>query len=437
MQQTFIDLRAGDIDDSIHWALEETGRFLGADRAYLLRYDFDAKTESMTHEWNADRTEPELPTYQEVRFDLNPAGIDMSLKGEIIAVRDLNDAPEQFAGDVPFLIGSGLVSLLEFPIVIRGVTVGSLGFDWTDDSATWTDDDLPVLNLFAATFAQLLARQAAEEERERLLQQLIDVFERSPAALALIDDHGVLLQVNDELCRMVGHDASELVGQFAGVLLRPEHLERCIAWGTAFVTGDATRLQSIEAEVQTGHGQELWVDIKPRGVRGDDGELHQIVLQIQDVTARRRAEAAQATSDARLVTILEHLPDPVLRIGMDHDLLFMNEIARDLRRRLRHRGRRRASRRGVAGDDRPDGARRRHPDRHLRDGGTDRQQDLRGTLRPRARARRDPGLGAAGRVRPHRAAPHAGGARAPGEPRPADRAPQPEPVPGAPARRAR
>ncbi len=241
MQQTFIDLRAGDIDDSIHWALSETGRFLGADRAYLLRYDFDAKTESMTHEWNADRTEPELPTYQEVRFDLNPAGIDMSLKGEIIAVRDLNDAPEQFAGDVPFLIGSGLVSLLEFPIVIGGVTVGSLGFDWTDDSATWTDDDLPVLNLFAATFAQLLARQAAEEERERLLQQLIDVFERSPAALALIDDHGVLLQVNDELCRMVGHEASELVGQFAGVLLRPEHLERCIEWGTGFVTGDATR----------------------------------------------------------------------------------------------------------------------------------------------------------------------------------------------------
>jgi diguanylate cyclase (GGDEF)-like protein/PAS domain S-box-containing protein len=330
VQQTFIDLRAGDIDDSIHWALEETGRFLGADRAYLLRYDFDAKTESMTHEWNAERTEPELSTYQGVRFDLNPAGMDMSLKGEIIAVRDLHDAPERFAGDVPFLLGTGLVSLLEFPIVIRGVTAGSLGFDWTADTATWTDDDLPVLNLFAATFAQLLARQAAEEERERLLQQLLHVFERSPAALALIDRSGVLLQVNDELCRMVGHDASELVGQFAGVLLRPEHLERCIAWGAGFVTGDAANLPGIEAEVQTGHGKELWVDIKPRGVRGEDGELHQIVLQIQDVTARRRAEVAQATSDARLVTILEHLPDPVLRIGMDHDLLFMNQIAREL-----------------------------------------------------------------------------------------------------------
>ena len=73
VQNRFINAVPTEIHGVVNWALEEVGEFLGADRAYILTFDNDARTETMIHEWARPGVEPELGTYDDVSWDLAPA----------------------------------------------------------------------------------------------------------------------------------------------------------------------------------------------------------------------------------------------------------------------------------------------------------------------------------------------------------------------------
>ncbi len=167
IQQRFVHTTVDDADGSLRWALEEVARFLGADRGYVLSYDLADRSESMTHEWHSSATEPEIDGYQQVSFDEIPICMVRSLRGEVVALTDTESMGDEWAADRAFMEASGIRSLLELPMVRDGLTMGSVGFDWLERSATWTADDLTVLGVLGSTFSQLLARTDAEMALER------------------------------------------------------------------------------------------------------------------------------------------------------------------------------------------------------------------------------------------------------------------------------
>lgn len=179
---TFASSSLSGTDDVIVDALQAIATHLGADRAYVLTYDFDNRTESMTHEWAGPGVIPELNTYVDISFDIVPSGIIRSLRGEIVAVQSWDTAGSEWDLDREFLEAEGILSTIELPIARHGHVTGSVGFDWTTRPGTWTDQDLDVLRLFGAAVSQLLAHG---EHRSQLQRQL----EASQARFASLVDN--------------------------------------------------------------------------------------------------------------------------------------------------------------------------------------------------------------------------------------------------------
>lgn len=197
---TFSTAEVSGTDAAISNALEAIGRHLDADRAYVLEYDFEDRTESMTHEWAAPTSVPELATYQGVSFDTVPSGIIRSLRGEVVAVQDWAEAGPEWDLDRQFLEAEGIMSTIELPVSRHGQVVGSVGFDWTRGHGTWAPQDVEVLRLFASAISQLLTHRDHRAQLERQLQESQTRFaalvDNIPDPVMRVGLHGEVLYAN-------------------------------------------------------------------------------------------------------------------------------------------------------------------------------------------------------------------------------------------------
>ena len=285
IQQRFLNAGADAIDPTVDWALEEIARYLGADRGYVLSYDLASRSESMTHEWHTASTESEIVGYQRVSFDAVPISMVRSLRGEIVAVTDTDSLGDEWAADRAFLEEHAIRSLLELPMVRDGLTVGSVGFDWTSSSATWTPEDLTILGVFGSTFSQILARKHVEDALER------SVADSQTRLAALIEN------LPDPVMR-IGHDGDLLYANPAAVrtLLDSEggRMQLAQAASDAITSSLASAFESNEIQTQS------YEVTTPGGVRhmetrivpepGPDGQPVSLLLLSSDLTERRLAE---------------------------------------------------------------------------------------------------------------------------------------------------
>jgi len=335
VQRRFIHVTADEIDDALGWALREIGRFLESDRAYLLHYDLDARTESMTHEWCGEGTAAQIDDYQEISLSEWPLLTDLSFAGETIAVKDITALDGMWAADREALLEDGLVSLLEFPIIIGGHTVGSLGFDWRTELASWTSDDLVAIRMFASTFAQLIARKRAAIELSRTVEQLRVGFEESPVPIALLSADGQIERVNDELCSLVGFPRNTLEGAHAGSLIAAGDRAPVLLWAQGWMNRVAHDLgvdgtTRHQCELATGHGRRVFAEFFPRAVHDTAGRIVKYVVRIDDVTSVRAAKAALDESETRFATLVANLPLPVIRMSPQGQTIFANVAAEQL-----------------------------------------------------------------------------------------------------------
>ena len=331
VQQRFISARLAEAgDDVVTWALQEIGCFLGADRAYIVEFDAEQRTETMTHEWCCDGITPEIDTYRQVPFDALPGAWRRAEQSEILAIADVAALDDDWHHDRTALEAAGIRSILGFEITIDGRPFGDLGFDWLTGLATWTSDDLTALRVFAATFAQLLARRGSELRLARSLEQLRMAFGNSPVPLALIDIGGTFLEVNGELATLLGRDRADLVGTATFDLIRPEFHEPGISWGISLTETDGDGPGPFQVQLETPDGRGLWVEITARRIPAGTGGIDNFVLQVSDVTDALQARAALAASEIRFATLVDNLPDPVLQIDRAGNIVFSNERARQI-----------------------------------------------------------------------------------------------------------
>lgn len=122
------------------------------------------------------------------------------------------------------------------------------------------------------------------DERFRL------AFEHAPTGMALVLPDGRWMQVNESLCRILGHPAASLLGSAADDLVHPDDRAAAAALRAEAVGGAA---EAGEAEQRWLHadGREVWANVSLSTVRGADGVAQYCILQLEDVTERRRLSA--------------------------------------------------------------------------------------------------------------------------------------------------
>jgi diguanylate cyclase (GGDEF)-like protein/PAS domain S-box-containing protein len=136
--------------------------------------------------------------------------------------------------------------------------------------------------------AQLAALhlQEMQESEERFRS----AFDHAAIGMALVTTSGKFLQVNHSFCQLLGYEEAELLAIQANKLSSPEELPRSLNVMKQLLNG----IQKVFHEESTLYhkgGQEVWVLISSSLFSESKNHTKCLILQIQDISDRKRAEA--------------------------------------------------------------------------------------------------------------------------------------------------
>ncbi len=171
-------------------------------------------------------------------------------------------------------------------------------------------------------------RDITERQRtEALLRQNEEhfrlAFENANTGMCLVDLQGRLLQVNDKMSAIFGYSRQELEGMTVNDLTYPEDLTispEYISKANQGLVDSAT----FDKRYRHRDGHLVYGEVASSLVRDHQGQPLYFISQVQDVTARRLAEAHLRASEERFRLVVEHAIDNIWTMGPDQHMRFLS-----------------------------------------------------------------------------------------------------------------
>jgi diguanylate cyclase (GGDEF)-like protein/PAS domain S-box-containing protein len=136
------------------------------------------------------------------------------------------------------------------------------------------------------TYVKNSQTSAAQAETEKRFHQ---AFDNAPIGMALISLDGRWLQVNGSLCKILGFSETELFEKKYQSIIHPADL---VGFNEQIEQVIGAHRPSFEIERRFVHraGHEIWALVGVSLLDGASNDQSHLILQIQDITARKRAE---------------------------------------------------------------------------------------------------------------------------------------------------
>ncbi|HKP58734.1 MAG TPA: PAS domain S-box protein [Polyangiales bacterium] len=125
-------------------------------------------------------------------------------------------------------------------------------------------------------------------------------FENAPVGIAHVGLDGRWLRVNDKLCSIVGYDRTELSALTFQDITWPDDLAADIAYVEQMLAG-TIRTYAMEKRYVRKDRSLVWINLTVSLLRTPAGEPDYFISFVEDISARKAAEAALRESEARFV----------------------------------------------------------------------------------------------------------------------------------------
>jgi PAS domain S-box-containing protein len=169
----FINIDLKLLPSAINYAIEETGKFLDADRAYIFDYDHISRTTSNTYEWCAQGITPTLAANQNIPFQVISEQMERHQREEIFFVPSVNEMPES---EFKYLLEKENVkSLITLPLFANRKCVGFLGFDSVKQQRKWEQSEVTLIKILV----QLIVSSELRKIHEKTILDARDAAQKS------------------------------------------------------------------------------------------------------------------------------------------------------------------------------------------------------------------------------------------------------------------
>ncbi|CAH2602457.1 Histidine kinase [Rhodovastum atsumiense] len=151
-------------------------------------------------------------------------------------------------------------------------------------------DDGTVIGIVGVSgdITQIKATEAALRRSEERFRA---IFEQAAVGMAVIGLDGRWLQVNDKLCAITGYSREEFATLTVRAITHPDDIPQTVALKEQLVAGTIA-LHQLEKRYRRKDGSHVWINGSAALLRDAEGRPEALVAVIEDITERRRAEAA-------------------------------------------------------------------------------------------------------------------------------------------------
>jgi PAS domain S-box-containing protein len=153
-------------------------------------------------------------------------------------------------------------------------------------------------------------RKTAEELLRENEERFRFILEQSPLGVALTNPQGRIVQANDVFCEMLGYTEQELRGMTIDEVTHPNDRDREKELTAPLMEG-SEQIIRIEKRYMTKAGEELWVNLHSSLIHDGRGSPVFSLGLAENITARKQAETALRTSEARLNALMQNANDAV------------------------------------------------------------------------------------------------------------------------------
>lgn len=143
--------------------------------------------------------------------------------------------------------------------------------------------------VLARVIRYAIERKRAEEALRESEERFRSAFDYAAIGMALVGADGHWLEVNCDLCGIVGYLEAELLGMTFQDITHPDDLDVALSYFHQLLTGE-NHYYHLEQRYMHKHGYEVWVLLSASLVRNAQGQPLYVVAQIQDITRRKRVE---------------------------------------------------------------------------------------------------------------------------------------------------
>jgi diguanylate cyclase (GGDEF)-like protein/PAS domain S-box-containing protein len=153
---------------------------------------------------------------------------------------------------------------------------------------------VPVIAMFLSTLHSYFQRKESDqrhvEELKESESRFHSAFTHAAIGMALVSTEGRFMQANKSFCDMLGRSLPELLASQLPSLVNPDDLGALQGPVERLVKGE---LASVHTEVRGVHrdGSDVWMSLNISLARDWQFRTHNLIVQAQDISARRRAEA--------------------------------------------------------------------------------------------------------------------------------------------------
>lgn len=168
------------------------------------------------------------------------------------------------------------------------------------------------------------------EEKLRLEQQLFKtITDQSSDIIIIVNREGIITYENPAVEKVLGFDVKERIGSRAFDNIHPDDKKTVIDGFRKLFNETAHSFLRSDIRLQHKNGRWLIFESLASGLLNNN-VIEAIIINLRDITERKKAEAALRQSEEKYRTILENIQEGYFEVNLTGNLIFFNDSVCEL-----------------------------------------------------------------------------------------------------------